>query len=134
MSQFRRVAIRGAQPSARLSEEICLSEGSAGVFERALRGLSDGSAGSLRSSAGVRGIFRGFSGVVTLCLWPSGAVGENGTLDPSSLDLRFWGAPIFSPEDPKPCFEVFSSEWGKNLGRPRHRSNDDGSKAPFSAL
>ena len=31
-------------------------------------GLSEGSAGSLRGSAGVRGIFRGFSGVVTLCL------------------------------------------------------------------
>ena len=66
--KFRRVTIRGAQPSARLSEEICLSEGSAGVSQRALRGLSEGSAGSLRSSAGVRGIFRGFSGVVTLCL------------------------------------------------------------------
>ena len=66
--KFRRVTIRGAQPSARLSEEICLSEGSAGVSPRALRGLSEGSAGSLRGSAGVRGIFRGFSGVVTLCL------------------------------------------------------------------
>ena len=67
-------AIRGAQPSARLSEEICLSEGSAGV-------LSKGSAGSLRrallGSAGVRGIFRGFSGVVTLCLRPLGTVGPN---------------------------------------------------------
>ena len=29
------------------------------------RGLSEGSAESLRGSAGVRGIFRGFSGVVT---------------------------------------------------------------------
>ena len=38
----------------------CLSEGSAGVSQRALRGLSEGSAGSLRRSAGVRGIFRGF--------------------------------------------------------------------------
>ena len=65
--KFRRVTIRGAQPSARLSEEICFSEGSAGVSQRALRGLSEGSAGSLRGSAGVRGIFRGFSGVVTLC-------------------------------------------------------------------
>ena len=43
--KFRRVTIRGAQPSARLSEEICLSEGSAGVSPRALRGLSEGSAG-----------------------------------------------------------------------------------------
>ena len=58
--EFRRVTIRGAQPSARLSEEICLSEGSAGVPQRALRGLSEGSAGSLRSSAGVRRIFRDF--------------------------------------------------------------------------
>ena len=65
--KFRRVTIRGAQPSARLSEEICLSEGSAGVSQRAPRGLSEGSAGSLRGSAGVRAIFRGFSGVVTLC-------------------------------------------------------------------
>ena len=60
--KFRRVTIRGAQPSARLSEEIGLSEGSAGVSERAPRGLSEGSAGSLRGSAGVRGIFRGFRG------------------------------------------------------------------------
>ena len=57
--KLRRVTIRGAQPSARLSEEICLSEGSAGVSERAPRGRS---AGSLRGSAGVRGIFRGFRG------------------------------------------------------------------------
>ena len=59
--KFRRVTIRGAQPSARLSEEICLSQGSAGVSQRALRGLSEGSAGSLRGlcgvSAGVRRIF-----------------------------------------------------------------------------
>ena len=41
--------MRGAQPSARLSEEICLSEGSAGVSERAPRGLSEGSAGSLHA-------------------------------------------------------------------------------------
>ena len=60
--KFRRVTIRGAQPSARLSEEICLSEGSAGVSQRAPRGLSEGSAGSLWGSAGVRGIFRGFRG------------------------------------------------------------------------
>ena len=58
------------------SKEICLSEGSAGASQKALRGLSEGSAGSLRGSAGVRGIFGGFSGVVTLCLWPSGTVGE----------------------------------------------------------
>ena len=65
-SKFRRVTIRGAQPSARLSEEIGLSEGSAGVSERAPRGLSEGSAGSLRGSGGVRGIFRGFSMLLTL--------------------------------------------------------------------
>ena len=59
LSKFRRVTPRGAQPSARLSEEICLSEGSAGVYPRALRGLSEGSVGSLRGSAGVHGIFRG---------------------------------------------------------------------------
>ena len=65
--KFRRVTIRGAQPSARLSEEICLSEGSAGVSQRALRGLSGGSAGSLRGfcgalrgSAGFAEVFRGW--------------------------------------------------------------------------
>ena len=78
MLKFRRVAIRGAQPSARLCEEICLSEGSAG-------GLSKGSAGSLRGFCGVSAGFCGgprdfprFSGVVTLCLWPSGTVGLKG--------------------------------------------------------
>ena len=40
--KFRRVTIRGAQPSARLSEEICLSEGSVGVSQRALRGSLQG--------------------------------------------------------------------------------------------
>ena len=49
--KFRRVTIRGAQPSARLSEEIRLSEGSEGVSHRALQGLSEGSAGCLRGSA-----------------------------------------------------------------------------------
>ena len=60
--KLRRLTIRGAQPSARLSEGICISEGfleaSAGVARRVLR--------ALRCSAGVHGIFRGFSGVVTL--------------------------------------------------------------------
>ena len=70
--KFRSVTIRRAQPSARLSKEICvslcgLSEGSAGVSPRALRG-----------SAGFCGIFWGFSGVVILCLWPSRAVGVGG--------------------------------------------------------
>ena len=59
--------IRVAQPSARLSEEICLSEGSAGVSPRALWGLSEGSAGSLRGfcgalSAGVCGVSPRFFG------------------------------------------------------------------------
>ena len=51
--KFQRVTIRGAQPSARLSEEICLSEGSAGVAQRALRG-------SLRGFAGLCGVPRDF--------------------------------------------------------------------------
>ena len=50
--KFQRVTIRGAQPSARLSEEICLSEGSAGVSQRALRGSLRGFCGALRGSAG----------------------------------------------------------------------------------
>ena len=33
---------------------------------------------------------------------------ENGALDPWSLDLCFWGAPIFSPEAPKPLFRSVS--------------------------
>ena len=61
--KFPRVTIRGAQPSARLSEEICLSEGSAGVSPRALRGLSEGSAGSLRGPLrGSAGFSEGFGG------------------------------------------------------------------------
>ena len=55
------------------------------------RGLSEGSAGSLRGfcgalqgSAGVRGIFRGFSGAVTLCLRASGTVGV-GTKEPGEI-------------------------------------------------
>ena len=50
--KFRRVTMRVAQPSARLSEEICLSEGSAGVSQRALRGSLRGFCGALRGSAG----------------------------------------------------------------------------------
>ena len=63
--KFWRVTIREAQPSARLSEGICLSEGSAGVSQRALRGSlgdSEGSAGLcgvLRGSAGFSEVFRG---------------------------------------------------------------------------
>ena len=34
--KFRRVTIRGAQPSARISEEICLSEGSQGPLRGSL--------------------------------------------------------------------------------------------------
>ena len=47
-------------PFARLSEEICLSEGSAGVSQRAPRGLSEGSAGGFCGvSAGLSEVFRG---------------------------------------------------------------------------
>ena len=42
-----------------LREEICLSEGSAEVSQRDLRGLSEGSAGSLRGSVGFSEVFRG---------------------------------------------------------------------------
>ena len=58
--KFRRVTIRGAQPSARLSEEICLSE--VGVSQRALQGLSEVSAGSLRGLCGVPQDFPRFFG------------------------------------------------------------------------
>ena len=51
-SKFWRVTIRGAQPSARLSEEIASQRalrkslrGLCGVSPRVLRGLSEGSAG-----------------------------------------------------------------------------------------
>ena len=54
-----REALRGNLPLRGLCGG--LSEGFAGVSPRVLRG-------SLRGSAGVRGIFRGFRGVVTLCL------------------------------------------------------------------
>ena len=57
--KFRRVTIRGAQPSARLCEEIRLSEGSQGPLRGSLRGFCRGLRGALRGFAGVRGIFRG---------------------------------------------------------------------------
>ena len=60
--KFRRVTIRGAQPSARLSEEIGLAEGSAGVSERAPRGLSEGSAGLCGVLRGYAGFSEGFRG------------------------------------------------------------------------
>ena len=53
--KLRRVTIQGAQPSARLSEEICLSKGSQGP----LRGSLRGSAGHPRGSPGVCGICQG---------------------------------------------------------------------------
>ena len=53
------VTIRRAQPSARLSQEICLSEGFAGVSQRALQGLSDGLSEALWGSAGFFEVFRG---------------------------------------------------------------------------
>ena len=40
---------------------------------------------------------------------------ENGALDPWSLNLRFWGAPIFSPEDPKPLNSRVSERFGANI-------------------
>ena len=43
--RFRRFTIQGAQPSARLSEEICLSEGSQGPLRGPLRGFCGVSAG-----------------------------------------------------------------------------------------
>ena len=62
--KFRRVTIQVAQPSARLSEEICLSEGSAGSLRGFCGGLSEGSAGVsprvLRGSAGFCGGPRDF--------------------------------------------------------------------------
>ena len=60
--KFRRFTIRGAQPSARLSEEICLSEGSAGVSQRALRGSLRGFCGPPRGCAGLRRVVRGSAG------------------------------------------------------------------------
>ena len=53
--QFRRVTIREAQPSARLAEEICLSEGLEG-FLKASAGVSSR---RLRGSAGTAGIGQG---------------------------------------------------------------------------
>ena len=67
--KFRRVTIWGAQPSVRLSEEICLSKG----FLEAFAG------GSLRGFCGVpAGLCGGpqhFPRIVTLSLWPGGAAG-----------------------------------------------------------
>ena len=92
--KFRRVTIPGAQPSARLSEEILplrglcggLSRGLCGVSPRVLRGLC----GVLRGSAGFS---EGFRGLVTLCLWPSGTVaGSSRTF--TSRDL--WFEPLFN--------------------------------------
>ena len=40
-------------------------------------------------------------------------------MDPWSLNLRFWGAPIFSPEVPNPCFEGFQSNLGQKSGAPQ---------------
>ena len=64
---------------------------------------------------------------------------ENGALDPPhhprSLNLLFWGAPIFfSPEAPK-FFEGFWRDLGQKSGAPqKSRSNGHGSNTPFSAL
>ena len=44
---------------------------------------------------------------------------ENSALDPWSLNLRFWGGPIFSPEAPNPYFEGFRSDLGQKSGVPQ---------------
>ena len=44
---------------------------------------------------------------------------ENGALDPWPLNLRFWGAPIFSPEAPQTFFEGFRSDLGEKSGAPQ---------------
>ena len=67
--KFWRVTIRGAQPSARLSEEIWLSEGFQGPLRGSLRGFRGVSVGL----CGVCGIFRN---VATLSLWVWGTVGQ----------------------------------------------------------
>ena len=40
---------------------------------------------------------------------------EDGALDPWSLNLRFWGAPIFSPEAPKPLFWRVLERFGAKI-------------------
>ena len=57
---------------------------------------------------------------------------ENGALDPWLLNLRFWGAPIFSPEAPKPLFWRVSERFGQTSGAPS--ADPKGSNPPFSAL
>ena len=66
--KFRRATIQGAQPSARLSEENCLSERSQGPLTGSLRGFCGVSAGLCRG-------LRDFPRVVTLSLWPWGTNG-----------------------------------------------------------
>ena len=127
--KFRRVTIRGAQPSARLSEEICLSEGSAGVSQRALRGLSGVSPRVLRGSAGVRGIFQGFSGVVTLCLWPSGTVGLPAHRGAFYLQLclgAFWLTALASLL----TVELLCLQWESACNKHLKRSSTVSKKAP----
>ena len=89
--KFRRVTIRGAQPSARLSVEIGLSEGSVGVSERAPRGLSEGSARSLRGAGGGTRDFPRVFGCSDPMLVTSGTVGRG--CYPVELGLRQLGPP-----------------------------------------
>ena len=90
--EFRRVTVRGAQPSAaRLSEEICLSHGSQGPLRGSLRGFCGVSAGlcrGLRGSAG-HGLSEGSDPIlVTLgnC-WSLRALETPGKIIASTLNM-----------------------------------------------
>ena len=51
------------------------------------------------------------------------------------VDSAFLGRPDFQSRDPQILIlKGFAAIWGKKLGRPKRRSNDNGSNAPFSAL
>ena len=67
--------------------------------------------------------------------WPLTQRAEHGALDPWSLNLRFLGRPDFQSRGPKTLILMgFGAIRGKNLGRPKRRSNDHGSNAPCSGL
>ena len=51
------------------------------------------------------------------------------------VESAFLGHPDFQSRGPETLIlKGFGAIWGKNLGRPKRRSNDHGSNAPFSAL
>ena len=79
------VTIRGAQPSARLSEESCLSEHSQGPLRGSFRGFCGVSA---RLCEGPRD----FPRVVALSLWPWGTVGKKASAIVSvpAMWRRYW--------------------------------------------